>query len=124
MTVRTCLLVSDDPDEHVEFTEALYEISDDIVVLVVSDAKRAADLVLSKRLIPDYFIVDLAVNGFTHNGFFTSLDDDPDFESMFVLAYGDYSDYEKVKSRHISAFLERDAAYSDIRTFMKRIMGS
>lgn len=122
MTMKTCLLVSDDPDDHIEFTEALYEISDRIVVLVVADAGRAAELVLSKRHIPDYFIVDLAVNGFTHDNFFSTLEADKDFEPMYIVAYGDYPDYENVKKHRISAFLERDSAYSDIKTFMRRVL--
>jgi DNA-binding NtrC family response regulator len=122
MTVRTCLLVSDDPDDHAEIAEALYEIAEDIVVFVVSDATRAANLVLSKRHIPDYFIVDLAVNGFTHDSFFSSLETDSDFEAMFVLAYGDLSDYAKITTDRISAFMERDTAYSDVREFLRRVL--
>src|SRR5688572_12686059 len=102
MTIRTCLLVSDDPDDHVEITEALYEVADDVVVFVVSDAHRAASLVLSKRHIPDYLIIDLGVNGFTHDDFFSSLETDPHYKSMFILAYGDISDYEKITSGRIS----------------------
>ncbi|MGC1243319.1 MAG: hypothetical protein WA874_17135 [Chryseosolibacter sp.] len=125
MTVRTCLLVSDDPDDHVEFTEALFEISGDVIVLIVPDAKRAADLVLSKRHVPDFMIVDLApVNDFSHEDFFTTLHGDPDFEDMFILAYGDYSDYETVKTKYVSAFLERDTTYSDMRALLRKVVAA
>lgn len=122
MTVRTCLLVSDDPDDHVEIAEALYEVSDDIVVFVISDAHRAADLVLSKRHVPDYLILDLGMDGFTHDDFFSILETDSQYGSMFILAYGDVSDYEKITSRRISAFMERDTSYSEIREFLRKVV--
>ena len=122
MTVRTCLLVSDDPDDHVEITEAIYEIADDIVVFVVSDARRAASLLLSKRHIPDYFIVDIGVNGFTHDHFFSSLKTDSEYKSMFVLAYGDASEFENLRLDGISAFMERDTSYSVIRDFLRKVI--
>ena len=122
MTVRTCLLVSDDPDDHVEFTEALYEIASDIVVLVVSDTGRAAELILSGRHVPDILIVDLAVNGFNHDDFFSSLAKDAGFASLTILAYGDAGEFEKIKSPRISAFMERDSAYSEIRGFLRKVL--
>lgn len=122
MTVRTCLLVSDDPDDHVEITEALYEVADDIVVFVVADARRAATLLQSKRHIPDYFIIDTAVNGFTHDDFFPSLKTDPQYKSMFILAYGDASDYEGMKSAGVSAFMERDTSYSEMKEFLRKVL--
>lgn len=122
MSVRTCLLVSDDPDDHIEFTEALYEISDDIIVLIVPDPQRAADLVLSKRHVPDYLIVDLAMNGFSHDDFFATLHGDKDFRKIVILAYGDQTDYERVTTKGISAFLERDSTYSDLRTLLRKVV--
>lgn len=124
MTVRTCLLVSDDPDDYVEFAEGLYDIASDIVVIVVPDAQKAADLVLSKRHIPDYLFIDLSVNGFSHNEFFSVLDGDADFARVFLLAYGDVSDYERIKAPRLSAFLERDATYSDLRAFLKKLLAN
>ena len=122
MPVKTCLLVSDDPDDQVEFTEALSEISADLIAIVLPDPKRAADLVFSKRHIPDYIIVDLSVNGFAHDDFFSRLASDHDFEDMVVIAFGDDSEYEEVKSGKVSAFLERDSAYTDIRKFLRRVI--
>lgn len=122
MSVRTCLLVSDDPDDHIEFTEALYEIADDVVVLIVPDSKRAAQLVLSKRHIPDYLIVDLAMDAFGRDDFLSTLQQDPDLRKIYVLAYGDDADYENVKTKPFSVFLNRDATYSDIRTLLQTIL--
>ena len=122
MSVRTCLLVSDDPDDHIEFTEALYGISDDVIVLIVPDPKRAADLVLSKRHIPDYLIVDLAMNGFSHDDFFATLHRDPDFGKIFIIGYGDDADYDNQKTKPYSAFLNKDSTYSDIRTLLQKVI--
>lgn len=122
MAVRICLLVSDDPDDHMEFSEALDEIDGDLVVLLISDGRKVPDLVLSKRLIPDYLFIDAGLNGYRWNEFFSKLEDDADFGKMFVLAYGDESDYPKIRSKRVSAFLERDSGYSDIRKFLGKVI--
>jgi hypothetical protein len=122
MSVRTCLLISDDPDDHIEFTEALYEIADDVVVLIVPDPGRASDLVLSKRHIPDYLIVDLGINGFTHDDFFAKLQQDPDLSKIFIVAYGDDADYANAKTMRFSTFLNRDSTYSDMRTLLRKML--
>ena len=119
MIVKTCLLVSDDPDDQIEFTEALQGISDNIIVLSLPDPFRAADLVLSKRHIPDYMIVDMALNGFSHD-FFSRLEADDDFAKIFVLVYGDNADYEKLSSPRVSAFLGSDTGYADMRSMLRK----
>jgi hypothetical protein len=122
MSVRTCLLVSDDPDDHIEFMEALHGISDDVIVLIVPDPKRASDLVLSKRHIPDYLIVDLTMNGFSRDDFFAALHSDPDFRKIFIIGYGDDADDDNVKTKPYAAFLNKDSTYSDIRALFQKVL--
>lgn len=121
MTIRTCLLVTDDPDDHIEFSEALYEISSDTVLLAVTDPGKALTLVALKRLIPDYIIVDLGMSDFSADVFFDSLDEDPGLENIPLIAYGEFSDLEKVKTGRISAFLNNDSSYSGLRSLLVKI---
>lgn len=122
MAVRTCLLVSDDPDDHVELTEAIYEVSEDVIVLLISDNHRASDLVLSKRHIPDFLMMDIAVNGFDHNNFFAHLEADPDFAHLSLIVYGDEGDFEHITSEKVVARLPRDLTYSKIKIFLREVM--
>ena len=122
MAVRTCLLVSDDPDDHAELTEAIYEVFEDVIVLLVSDNRRAADLILSKRHIPEFLMMDVAVNGFDHNNFFARLETDPDFAHLSLIVYGDDGDFEHITSEKVVARLTRDLTYSRLKMFLREVM--
>src|SRR5688500_13634794 len=93
MIVRTCLLISDDPDDHIEFSEALYEISDDTVLISVADLKKAMELLSLKRCIPEYIFLNIAMSGFNPDDLFSSMDE-PELKHIQVIAYGE--------SRHFS----------------------
>ena len=69
MLIRTSLLVTDDHDDHVAFSEALSEISAQTIVLVALDSVKALALVRSKKFIPDYFFLDLSMPGIKINSF-------------------------------------------------------
>lgn len=124
MAVRTCLLVSDDPDDHIEITEALYEISDDAVLVGITHAQKAMDLLALKRLLPDYVILNLAITGFNPDVFIKTLEEDPELQKIRLIAYGDDEDYRKLKSPRIAAFLNSDASYSELRNFLEDMLDS
>ena len=60
MTLKTCLLVTDDADDHQAFTEAFNEISANTVVLIVLDSQKALELLKAKVHSPDYLFLDLS----------------------------------------------------------------
>jgi CheY-like chemotaxis protein len=122
MVLRTFLLVSDDPDDQLEFSEALYEVSSDTILINVAHAEKAMAFLDKKVCLPEYIILDLSVNGVDPNEFLTKLEKDPLLQRIPVIAYGDYSDFDKIKSNGISAFLNRDSSYSDLRVFLTRIV--
>ena len=124
MVVQTCLLISDDPDDHVEFTEVLYDISSDIVVLVVMDPKKALDVLSLKLDLADYIIVDLTISGFSPTNFFNALDADPKLVTIPVIAYGEYSQLSEINNGRISAFLGHDLTYSRLRSLLLKALGN
>lgn len=94
MTIRTALLVSDDPDDPVEFSEALYQISDDTVLVTVSDVNKAIDLLRLKHCVPDFVFVNTAIEGFAPDRFFDTLEHDPGLRGVKVLVFGDPVSYD------------------------------
>jgi CheY-like chemotaxis protein len=122
MILRTCLLVSDDPDDHLEFSEALYEISSDTILMTVADANKALELLTMKRHVPDYILLDLAMNGINTDAFLEALHSDPELDNITVIAYGEYADFGKVKTPGISVFLNSGFTYSDLRNFLSKIV--
>lgn len=121
MIVRTCLLISDDPDDHIEFSEALYEVSDDTVLISVADLKRAADLLALKKCVPEFIFLNLGMGELNPDGFIKLLED-PELLRVQVIAYGDSANAFTAKGR-ISDFLESDVSYSELKSFLEKIMG-
>ncbi|HMF71701.1 MAG TPA: hypothetical protein VK616_09515 [Flavitalea sp.] len=124
MTVRTCLLVSDDPDDHIEFTEALYEISNDTVLIGITHPMKAMNLLALKRLVPDYVILNLTMTGFSPAAFVKTLEDDPALQNIRLIAYGDDDDYRELNTGRISTFLNSDASYSELREFFEKMLNT
>ncbi|MEX2234197.1 MAG: hypothetical protein WD824_18680 [Cyclobacteriaceae bacterium] len=124
MIVKTCLLVSDDPDDHIEFSEALYEISNDIVVISVTHPKKALDLLSMKKCRPDFIFVNLEMNGCSPDEFLTAIEKDHDLENIRLIAFGEYGEYDKIKTRRISCFMNNDISFSELRNFLAKVINS
>jgi len=120
MIVRTCLLISDDPDDHIEFSEALYEISDDVVLVTVSDIKKALDLLGTRKCVPDFIFLNLGISGFDPKEFLKVLDDDSYLSNVKVVAYGEC---ESSLSARVSSILDINASYSELKEALKKVIG-
>lgn len=120
MIVRTCLLISDDPDDHVDFSEALNETAGDAVLVSISDFKKALDLLTLKKCVPDFIFINFAISGFRPHQFLDTLQDDPLLAEVRIIAYGES---EPVQSLRITAFLDHDLSYSELKAVLKNVMG-
>lgn len=121
MVVRTCLLISDDPDDHTEFSEAIYEISDDVVLLSVSHIRKATDLLASGKCVPEFILLNLAIPEFDPDGFFGILNDDPVFKRVQVIAYGEAVG---IRSPRVQVMLDHDLSYSELKKSLGKVMGT
>ena len=124
MISRTCLLVSDDPDDYLELSEALYEVSGDIVLLNVADPQKALEFLEKKWCVPSHIFFNLEMHGLNCDKFLNAVEQNPQLESSAVIAYGDYSRYGKLKTTRITAFLDSASSYSEVRQFMEKIAGA
>jgi two-component SAPR family response regulator len=122
MIGKTCLLISDDPDDHIEFSEALYEISNDIILVTVTHPNKALDLLKMKKCNPDFVFINLEMNGFAADDFFTAVEEDPELENIDVIAFGEYGDYDKLKTRRISSFMNNGTSFSELRNFLQKVV--
>ena len=122
MALRTCLLVSDDPDDHIMFTEVLYEISTDVVLMAVLDRRKVLDLLSSGRHLPDYLIIDLSNSEFSIEVFLASLEKQPGLEQIRVIVYGEFSQSASIHNDRVVAFLDNDFSYSTLRSMLEKIM--
>jgi len=125
MAVKTCLLVTDDPDDHQAFSEALSEISDDTVVLNVLDSQKALKFLLSKKPSPDYIFLDLSMNGIRINSFLNSMSSDDSLLSIPTVLYGHRSIFDQLDHHdHTNlAFFDKEYEYSELKKFLADFIG-
>lgn len=121
MIVRTCLLVSDDPDDHIEFSEALSEISDDTVVMTISDPAKALDVLRLKKCVPEYLFLNLATSDFSPEAFFQALEGNL-LKSVTVVAYGEVMNTTAVRHERIDVFLDDGLTFSELKKALKAIV--
>jgi len=119
MIVKTCLLISDDPDDHIEFSEALYELSNDTILVTVSDIRKAIDLLLLKRCVPEFIILNASVANFDADVFFTALDRELVLKDVKVIVYGE----PIPSSSRVVSVLEMELSFSQLKGALKQVLG-
>jgi CheY-like chemotaxis protein len=122
MNLETCLLVTDDPDDHQVFSEALSEISSGIIPVVVGDSDKAIELLKAKKLIPDYIFLDLSMHGVRGNSFLKIVKNDDALKHIPVIVYGNGGELENTLDANIVTFFKKDYNYSELRNFLKEII--
>jgi hypothetical protein len=115
MNVKTCLLITDDPDDHQAFTEAIAKLSDQITVLIVVDSKKGLALVTSGKYVPDYLLIDLTSIGSDLEAFTAQLRS----ASMPVLLYGQPSQLAEISAHRFLTFLPKEYEYSRLQSVLR-----
>jgi CheY-like chemotaxis protein len=119
MALQKCLLVTDDPDDHQAFTDALNEISDNAVVVVILDSHKALTLLLEKSFLPDYIFVDLSMNGIRINSFLKTLRLEDGFKTVPIVLYGDKGNYAATEEYEALFFFKKDYDFSELKQLLK-----
>lgn len=122
MIVKTCLLISDDPDDHIEFSEALNEVSEQCVMITVSDIRKAIDLLVHKKCVPEFVLLNLDIADFSSDDFFHALDGDSLLKNIRIVAYGDTVDSESVDLSRVNRFIDGDLTFSELKKELESII--
>lgn len=122
MSITTCLLVTDDPDDHQAFSEAFSEISSNTIVLIILDSEKALQLLMSGKYTPDYLFLDLSMHGIRINTFLKSIKNDPALRNLPTVAYGEESAFAKVEYTDGVNFFNKEYQYSELREFLVKYM--
>jgi DNA-binding NtrC family response regulator len=121
MILKICLLVTDDPDDHQVFSEAMAEILPDTIVVSVLNAESALRLLRERKLVPDYIFVDLTTYGMDASVFLNSLKTDTSLKNATVVVYGEDEMLGNGRQDGFH-FFSKDYDYGELRSFLKRIL--
>jgi len=119
MALKTCLLVTDDPDDHQAFSEALAEVSEKAIVLIILDSQKALSLLKAKTHTPDYIFLDLSMQGIRINPFLQEIRGDYDLRPIPTLVYGDIASLYTIESVEGVTFFDKDYEYSQLKSFLQ-----
>lgn len=118
-SIKTCLLVTDDPDDHHAITEAIAKISESTVVLIVIDGEKAARVLISKVHIPDYVIIDLSMDGLDINFLLQSIREQVMLSRIPILTYGEPSEYAEIDNRQSLMFFAKGYEFSKLQSVLR-----
>jgi CheY-like chemotaxis protein len=122
MNVKTCLLVTDDPDDHQSFSEALSEISANTILIVILDSKKATMLLESRKHIPDYIFVDLSMHGIRIREFIDAVKRESSVRNIPTILYGDEDELTKIQNVDGIPFFPKDYNYAELRSFLMEVL--
>jgi response regulator RpfG family c-di-GMP phosphodiesterase len=107
--IRTTLLISDDLDDHQSFTEAFQKVSPSMVVIAVLSQDKAMDLLMSRKLIPDYVFLDVSSPDSNVSKFLAKVKMAEDGKKISVTVYGGEDD--SFLSREVDGVSQFDKDY-------------
>ncbi|HYG04256.1 MAG TPA: hypothetical protein VD927_17535 [Chryseosolibacter sp.] len=120
--LKKCLLVTDDPDDHVAFTDAIAETAANTIVLAVLDSQKALALLLEKALLPDYIFLDLSMHAINAQTFVSALRKDETLSRIPTVLYGDTQAFNAVNHHPNLIFFNKDYSYSDVIAFVQKLL--
>lgn len=122
MIVRTCLLITDDPDDYVDFTEAFREVADEMLVLMVSDVERASHMLAQGRCTPEWIFLNTDMNLRRPERLFEVLASVPELGKIRVVAFGGQLDALLSYTGNKLIFAPPDIGYSGLKEFLSQLV--
>jgi CheY-like chemotaxis protein len=122
MALRTCLLVTDDPDDHQAISEAVSQISEKTIVLNILDSQKALMLLKESDCQPDYLFLDLSMHGIRINTLLKTIKDDDGMPKMPTVVYGLDDTFTQIEDTRHLIFFNKDYEYSSLKDFLLTIL--
>lgn len=119
--IRTTLLISDDLDDHLSFTEAFQTVAPGMVVIAILSQEKALDLLRSRKLVPDYIFLDMTTPDSDLTKFLSSVKMIEDGKKFSVTVYGEDSDTPNRTISGVSKF-DKDYEFPQLINFFKTLL--
>lgn len=116
--------MTDDPDDHQTFTEAINRVATDTIVLIVVDSSKARKLLISQTHVPDYLLIDLSMDGLDIKDFLDAIRGNPLLTRIPILTYGSPSEYADIDDRMGLVFFAKDYEYSQLQAILSEFLSN
>jgi CheY-like chemotaxis protein len=118
--IKTCLLVSDDPDDHQIFYEALRDTSEGVAMIIVLDGNDALMMLQREIIRPNVIVVDIDMDS-TGVTFIHGIIESRINHSMSTLMFTDQSVELADNAINITQ-LNKGLTYSEICRSLKHVI--
>lgn len=118
MASKTCLLVSDDPDDHQSFSEAVSELSQESIVVVILDCMKALQALVLQRVSPEMVILDLTMHGIRMNTFTKAYFENEALKKIPLILYGDEGMIHQMKNDPEIHVFRKNFNYAELKDFL------
>jgi hypothetical protein len=119
--LRTCLLVTDDMDDHQVISEALGIVSERTILLNIIDSQKAVLLLKESTYRPDYIMLDLSMHGIKVNSIISLLRDVSGQLRIPTIIFGLKEKFLQIEDNEGLIFIDKDCTYSDLREFLGKV---
>src|SRR5688572_26524082 len=123
MNSKIFLLITDDPDDYVEFSSALDEISSDAILLTIANGQKAAKVLEENIFVPYCVLINILMHEGNADQVLTTLGKGKAYSSTRRVAYGgEGTEFNQLTKREEADFLRSSLPYSELRTKLTKIL--
>jgi DNA-binding NtrC family response regulator len=119
--ISTSLLISDDLDDHQSFTEAFQKLMPSMVVIAVLSQDKALELLVSRKLVPDYIFLDLTGPDASMSEFLSAMKVFEDGRPISLSVYGNEEHFTNHVWEGVSYF-EKEYEFPDLVDFIQDLL--
>lgn len=120
MTLKICLLVSDDMDDHQAISEALGLISENTILLNIIDSQKAIQLLQQDDCQPDHLILDLSMHGIKVNSILKTVRQNNKNIKLPIVLFGTQQEYSLIDTNDDVIFYNKEFKFSELKTLLKK----
>jgi hypothetical protein len=121
MSFRTCLLITDDPDHLLEFSEALEEVSPDTILLTIARSNKAMDFLQGRALVPEFLFLDEATDATSPEEFVATLSKIESLAGSSIIILAERG-RKKLDGHPSLSYFSKDYSYVELREFLTKLI--
>jgi hypothetical protein len=123
MNSKIFLLITDDPDDFIEFSSALDEISPEAVLLTIPNSQKAKRVLEERILVPHCVLINLLMHDANVDQILSTLASGQAYAETRKIAYGGEGvEFNTLSRRQDADFLRSGLPYSELRSRLTKII--